>query len=166
MEMVQRVRAASDAKMDGNFCLIARSDARAIEGLDKAIDRMKAYVDAGADMIFPEAMKSEKEFEAVRAAIDVPILANMTEFGKSRLLNTKELEALGFNVVIYPVTTLRLAMGEVDRGLDAILRDGDQNAILDRMQHRLDLYDLLRYEDYSRFDQDLFNFEVGDTPMK
>ena len=164
--MIQRVRAAADAKLDGNFCLIARSDARAIEGLDKAIDRMKAYVDAGADMIFPEAMTSEKEFEAVRSAIDVPILANMTEFGKSRLLNKKELANLGFNLVIYPVTTLRLAMGEVDRGLDAIVRDGDQNAILDRMQHRKDLYDLLRYEDYNKFDQALFNFEVSDTPME
>lgn len=163
--MVQRVRAASDAKMDSNFCLIARSDARAVEGLEKSIDRMKAYVDAGADMIFPEAMRSEKEFEAIRAAIEVPILANMTEFGISRLLNKSELENLGFNVVIYPVTTLRLAMGEVDRGLDAILKDGDQNGILDRMQHRRDLYDLLRYEDYNKFDQDLFNFEVTDTPM-
>lgn len=164
--MVQRVRAAADAKMDTNFCLIARSDARAIEGLDKAIDRMKAYVDAGADMIFPEAMKSEKEFEAVRAAIDVPILANMTEFGKSRLLNKTELEDLGFNLVIYPVTTLRLAMGEVSRGLDAILRDGDQNGILDKMQHRKELYDLLRYEEYNKFDKALFNFEVGDTPLE
>ena len=165
VEMVQRIRAASDAKMDDNFCLIARSDARAMEGLDRAIDRMKAYVDAGADMIFPEAMKSEKEFETVRAEIDVPILVNMTEFGKSRLLNIKELENLGFNVVIYPVTTLRLAMGEVARGLDALIRDGDQNGILERMQHRKDLYDLLRYEDYSKFDQSLFNFEVKDTPM-
>jgi len=163
--MVQRVRAASDAKMDSNFCLIARSDARAVEGLDKSIDRMKAYIDAGADMIFPEAMRSEKEFEAVRAAIDVPILANMTEFGKSRLLNKTELENLGFNVVIYPVTTLRLAMGEVDRGLNSILKHGDQNAILDKMQHRKDLYDLLRYEEYNKFDQGLFNFEVTDTPM-
>jgi len=77
--MIQRVKAAAEAKRDPNFVLIARSDARAVEGLDKAIDRMKAYVDAGADMIFPEAMKSEKEFEAVRAALDVPILANMTE---------------------------------------------------------------------------------------
>jgi methylisocitrate lyase len=165
VEMVQRIRAASDAKMDDNFCLIARSDARAIEGLDRAIDRMKAYVDAGADMIFPEAMTSEKEFEAVRAEIDVPIVANMTEFGKSRLLNIKELENLGFNVVIYPVTTLRLAMGEVARGLDTLIKDGDQNAILDKMQHRIDLYDLLRYKDYGKFDQNLFNFGVNDTPM-
>ncbi|MEX0644145.1 MAG: methylisocitrate lyase [Parvularculaceae bacterium] len=165
-DMVQRVKAAADAKRDPNFVLIARSDARAVEGLDKAIDRMKAYVDAGADMIFPEAMADEKEFEKVRKAIKVPILANMTEFGKSRLLNVKELEALGFNLVIYPVTTLRLAMGACDRGLDRILKDGDQNAILDEMQHRKELYDLLRYEDYNKFDQSIYNFQVGDTPKK
>lgn len=164
--MVQRVRAAAEAKRDPNFLLIARSDARAVEGLGRAIDRMKAYVDAGAEMIFPEAMKDEKEFEKVRAALSVPILANMTEFGKSRLLNKKELENLGFNLVIYPVTTLRLAMGAAERGLDAILKDGDQNGVLDQMQHRKDLYDLLRYEDYNKFDQSIFNFEVGDTPKE
>lgn len=162
--MIQRVKAAAEAKRDPNFVLIARSDARAVEGLDKALDRMKAYVDAGADMIFPEAMKDEKEFEAVRKAINVPILANMTEFGKSRLLNRRELESLGFNLVIYPVTTLRLAMYGAERGLDAILKDGDQNGVLDIMQHRRDLYDLLRYEDYNKFDQSIFNFDVGDTP--
>ncbi|MCB2114086.1 MAG: methylisocitrate lyase [Parvularculaceae bacterium] len=164
--MVKRVKAAAEAKRDPNFILIARSDARAVEGLDKAIDRMKAYIDAGADMIFPEAMKDEKEFEAVRAALDAPILANMTEFGKSRLLNKKELENLGFNLVIYPVTTLRLAMFGAEKGLDAILDDGDQNGVLNIMQHRRDLYDLLRYEDYNRFDSSIFNFHVGDTPLK
>ena len=163
-EMVQKIGASAGARLDKSFCLIARSDARAVEGLDKAIDRMKAYVDAGADMIFPEALADEKEFEAVRSAIKVPLLANMTEFGKSRLLNRKELETLGYNLVIYPVTTLRLAMGEVDRGLEVLLRDGDQTGILDRMQHRKDLYDLLRYEDYNRYDQNLFNFRIGDTP--
>ncbi|GAB4522677.1 MAG: methylisocitrate lyase [Amphiplicatus sp.] len=164
--MVRRVKAAVDARRDANFVVIARSDARAVEGLEKAVDRMKAYVDAGADMIFPEAMQSEKEFEAVRKAIDVPLLANMTEFGKSRLLNKKELENLGFNLVIYPVTTLRLAMFGAEKGLDAILKDGDQNGALDIMQHRRDLYDLLRYEDYNQFDQSIFNFEVGDTPKE
>ncbi|MCG6929235.1 MAG: methylisocitrate lyase [Desulfofustis sp.] len=163
--MIQRLRAASEARLDRNFCLIARCDARAVEGLDKAIERMKAYIDAGADMIFPEALENEKEFEAVRAAIDAPLLANMTEFGKSRLLNKAELKNLGYNAVIYPVTTLRLAMGEVDRGLDAILRDGDQNNILGCMQHRRDLYELLRYEDYNRYDRELFNFELNDTPQ-
>jgi methylisocitrate lyase len=162
--MVKRVKAAAEAKRDPNFVLIARSDARAVEGLDQAIDRMKAYVDAGADMIFPEAMANEKEFEAVRRAIKVPMLANMTEFGKSRLLNKKELENLGFNLVIYPVTTLRLAMGAVDRGLDRILAEGDQNGLLDQMQHRRDLYDVLRYHDYNQFDQSIYNFQVSDTP--
>lgn len=162
--MVKRVKAAAEARRDSNFILIARSDARAVEGLDQAIDRMKAYVDAGADMLFPEALQSEKEFEAVRKAISVPMLANMTEFGKSRLLNKTELENLGFNLVIYPVTTLRLAMGAVDRGLDRILKDGDQNALLDEMQHRRDLYDLLRYHDYNQFDQSIYNFQVTDTP--
>jgi len=118
-------------------------------------------------MIFPEALTSEKEFETVRSAIDVPLLANMTEFGKSRLLNKRELEDLGYNMVIYPVTTLWLAIGEVDRGrLEAILENGDQKAILGRMQHRKDLYDLLRYEDYNRYDRNLFNFRVGDTPLE
>lgn len=162
--MVKRVRAAAEAKRDPNFILIARSDARAVEGLDKAIDRMKAYVDAGADMIFPEAMKDEKEFEAVRKALSVPILANMTEFGKSRLLNKTELEDLGFNLVIYPVTTLRLAMFGAEKGLDAILKDGDQNGVLEIMQHRRDLYDLLKYHEYNKFDESLYNFQVGDTP--
>ena len=111
-------------------------------------------------------MKDEKEFEAVRAALDVPILANMTEFGKSRLLNKTELENLGFNLVIYPVTTLRLAMFGAEKGLDAILKDGDQNGVLDIMQHRRDLYDLLGYEDYNKYDTSLFNFTVGDTPME
>ena len=164
--MLQRVKAAADAKRDPNFILIARSDARAVEGLDQAIDRMKAYVDAGADMIFPEAMKDEGEFEAVRAALDVPILANMTEFGKSRLLSKTELENLGFNLVIYPVTTLRLAMGAADRGLDHILEHGDQNGILDQMQHRRDLYDALRYHDYNVFDESIYNFQVVDTPTE
>lgn len=163
--MVQRVRAAAEARRDPNFVLIARSDARAVEGLDQAIDRMKAYVDAGADMIFPEALANETEFEAVRRAISAPLLANMTEFGKSRLLNKRELENLGFNLVIYPVTTLRLAMFGAEKGLDAILQDGDQNGVLDIMQHRRDLYDLLRYHDYNQFDQSIFNFQVGDTPQ-
>ena len=163
-ESFNRIKAAVDARLDEDFVIMARTDALAVEGLQSAIDRAAACAEAGADMIFPEALANEKEFEAVRSAIKVPLLANMTEFGKSRLLNRKELENLGYNMVIYPVTTLRLAMGEVDRGLEAILNDGDQTAILDRMQHRKDLYDLLRYEEYNRYDRDLFNFRVGDNP--
>ena len=159
-EMVRRVRAAAEARRDPDFVLIARSDARAVEGLEPAIARMKAYVDAGADMIFPEALQGPAEFEAVREALDVPLLANMTEFGKSPLLSKSELEALGYNLVIYPVTTLRLAMHAVTEGLSEIRASGTQEALLDRMQHRRDLYRLLRYEDYTAFDKDVFDFEV------
>ncbi len=159
-EVVKKIKAAANAKRDPNFILIARTDARASEGLDKAIDRAKAYVDAGADMIFPEAMQDEKEFEAMRKAVKAPLLANMTEFGKSRLFSAKELEGLGYNLVIYPVTTLRLAMGAIDRGLDTILKEGSQESLLGVMQHRKDLYALLRYEDYNSFDQNIFNFKL------
>ncbi len=159
-EMVRRVRAAADAKRDPDFVLIARTDARAIEGLDSAIDRAKAYVDAGADMIFPEALTGPAEFEAMRKALDVPLLANMTEFGKSELLTAQQLSDLGYNVVIYPVTTLRLAMKAAEDGLKTIRQEGTQAGILDRMQHRRDLYALLRYEDYNDFDQSIFNFRV------
>lgn len=159
-DVVKKIAAAAKAKRDPNFILIARTDARASEGLEKAIDRAKAYVDAGADMIFPEAMADESEFEAMRKALKVPLLANMTEFGKSKLLTTAQLENLGYNLVIYPVTTLRLAMGAIDRGLDVIKTEGTQESLLDVMQHRKDLYALLRYEDYNSFDQNIFNFTI------
>jgi methylisocitrate lyase len=158
--MVQKVKAAADAKTDENFVLIARTDARGVEGLDKALDRAKAYVDAGADMIFPEAMKDESEFEAFRKAVDVPLLANMTEFGKSRLLNKSELKSLGYNMVIYPVTTQRLAMHAVEKGLDTIAAKGSQEGVLDQMQTRKRLYEVLHYEDYNAYDSSLYNFKI------
>lgn len=159
-EVVRKIRAAAKGRRDGNFVLIARTDARAAEGLDKAIDRAKAYVDAGADMIFPEAMQDEGEFAAMRKALSVPLLANMTEFGKSKLLTTQQLTALGYNVVIYPVTTLRIAMGAVERGLDVIMKEGSQESLVPQMQTRKELYELIRYEDYNAFDQGIFNFKV------
>ncbi len=156
----RRIKAAADAKRDPGFLICARTDARAIEGLDAAIDRAKAYVDAGAEMIFPEAMRDESEFEAMRKALDVPILANMTEFGKSRLLSVQELENLGINMVIYPVTSLRLMMKAVEDNFDRIKADGHQNNVIEAMQTRAELYELLRYEDYNSFDTGLFNFKV------
>src|SRR5262245_47238098 len=104
-------------------------------------------------MVFPEALADEREFAAFRAAIDVPILANMTEFGKSKLLDVATLESLGVNMVIYPVTTLRLAMGAIERGLKTILETGTQASLLGEMQHRQRLYELLRYEEYGEFDR-------------
>ncbi|MCB0346596.1 MAG: methylisocitrate lyase [Bdellovibrionales bacterium] len=163
-EMAMKVRAAAEARRDKNFLIIARTDARASEGLDAAVNRAKRYVDAGAEMIFPEALKDEKEFEAFRKAVDVPLLANMTEFGKSPLLDKETLEGLGFNIVIYPVTTLRLAMGAVERGLKQIKEKGTQQDLLDQMQTRKRLYEVVQYESYNDFDSSIFNFKLeGDA---
>lgn len=159
-EMVRKVRAAASAKIDPNFQIIARTDARAKEGLEKTIDRIKSYVDAGANIIFPEALKDESEFEAVRKAIDVPLLANMTEFGKSKLLTRTELENLGFNIVIYPVTTQRLAMKNVEDGLNHIKNIGDQIDIVKNMQSRKRLYEIIDYEKYNEIDNSIFNFDL------
>lgn len=160
-DMVRKIQAGHKGKaLDPNFLLIARTDARASEGLDAAIERAKRYVDAGADMIFPEALADEKEFEKFRKEVKAPLLANMTEFGKSRLLTAKELESFGFNLVIYPVTTLRLAMGAVQRGLARIKADGTQENVVPEMQTRKELYELTEYERYNEFDQSIFNFKV------
>lgn len=159
-DMVKKVKAAAEAKTDTNFLLIARTDAKTVEGIDKAIDRAKAYVDAGADMIFPEALYNEKEFEVFRNAIDVPLLANMTEFGKSKLLTTSQLENFGYNIVIYPVTLQRLAMLAVENGLDSIKQKGTQEGLLEQMQTRKRLYEVLKYDQYNQYDSDIFNFEL------
>jgi methylisocitrate lyase len=157
---VRRIKAAVAARRDPGFVIAARTDAAAVAGMDEAIDRAKAYAEAGADLIFPEAMAGEADFERFRAAIDVPILANMTEFGKSKLLGTKTLENLGINVVIYPVTLLRLAMHAAETGLAALAEQGTQAGLLEAMQHRRDLYDLLDYEAYNAFDTGIYNFEL------
>ena len=159
-EMCRKLRAAAAAKRDANFLLIARTDARAPEGLDSAVARAKAYADSGADMIFPEALQTEAEFETFRAAIDLPLLANMTEFGKSPLLSTDQLEALGFNVVIYPMTLMRLALSAIDDGLATLKQEGQQSTLVERMWTRSRLYEALGYSAYNQFDQDIFNFEL------
>ena len=159
-EMIKKVQRCFSSKKDNNFKIIARSDARNVEGLDKMIDRCKSYIDSGAEIIFPEALKDEKEFEIVRKSLSCYLLANMTEFGKSKLLNYKELENLGYNIVIYPVTTQRLAMKNVEDGLKAIFADGHQNNIIDKMQTRKRLYDLVEYEKYNSLDEKIYNFNT------
>ena len=124
------------------------------------IDRCKSYIDAGAEIVFPEALKDESEFEKVRKSLDCYLLANMTEFGKSKLLDFKKLEELGYNIVIYPVTTQRLAMKSVEDGLRAIFADGHQNNIIDKMQTRKRLYDLVEYEKYNSLDEKIYNFST------
>jgi methylisocitrate lyase len=162
-EMVKRLRAAVTARRDPNFVICARTDAAAIEGVPAAIERAKAYADAGADLIFTEALATPADFEQFRTAVDTPLLANMTEFGKSELLTARQLSDIGYNVVIYPVTTLRLAMHAVEAGLREIDSAGTQSGLLDRMQHRSRLYELLRYADYNQFDTELYNFDLRGT---
>jgi methylisocitrate lyase len=157
---IKRIRAAADARRDPNLLIMARTDIRAVEGLQAAIDRAKALVDAGADAIFPEAMKDLSEFEAVRKAIDVPMLANMTEFGKSELFTTEQLEGVGVNIVIYPVSLLRLAMGAAERGLDTLVAEGSLNSEVANMQTRARLYELNDYAGYNSFDESVFNFAL------
>ena len=159
-EMARKIMAAADAKQDPNFVLFARTDSRASEGLQAAIDRANAYVDAGADAIFPEALRDEKEFEQFRSAIDIPMMANMTEFGKSRLMSAKELENLGYNLVIYPTTTLRLAMAAIREGLTQLAESGTQSKLVDKLLTRKELYELIHYEDYNNYDQSVYNFKI------
>ena len=148
-EMVKKIKDCVRSRKDKNFLIIARTDANSVEGLDKTLERIKAYENAGADMIFPEAMKDESEFEKVRKVSKGYLLANMTEFGKSKLLNKTQLENLGYNLVIYPVSTQRLAMQNVEVGLKSIFNDGHQNNVIDKMQTRKRLYELVEYEKYN-----------------
>ena len=159
-KMVNKIKECVKAKKDKNFKIIARSDAKAVEGIDKMINRCKAYIDAGAEIIFPEALANEKEFETVKKSLDCYLLANMTEFGKTKLLNYKDLENLGYNIVIYPVTTQRLAMKSVEDGLRAIFEDGHQNNIVDKMQTRKRLYEIVEYEKYNSLDEKIYNFST------
>ena len=158
--MIKKIKECIKATKDKNFKVIARSDAKSVEGIDKMIDRCKAYVDAGAEVIFPEALADERDFEKVRKSLDCYLLANMTEFGKSKLLNKTELENLGYNLVIYPVSTQRLAMQNVENGLKSIFNDGHQNNIIDKMQTRKRLYELVEYEKYNTSDKKITDFST------
>ncbi|CAM3909955.1 methylisocitrate lyase [Isoptericola cucumis] len=159
---LQRVRAAAAARRDENLLIMARTDIRAVAGLGAAIDRAKALVDAGADAIFPEAMADLAEFEAVASALDVPVLANMTEFGKSELFTARQLADAGVALVIYPVSMLRLAMGAAERGLDALRAEGSLASQVPAMQTRARLYELVDYAGYGAFDAGVYDFSLDD----
>jgi len=154
----KRIRAAADARRDPNFLIMARTDIRATDGLEAAQQRAKALVEAGADAIFPEAMKDLSEFEAVATAVDVPVLANMTEFGKSELFTRRQLGDAGVQLIIYPVTLLRVAMGAAERALDEIAETGTQAGQVEGMQTRARLYELLDYAAYNTFDEGIFTY--------
>lgn len=160
---LKRIRAAVDGRRDPDFLIMARTDIRGVEGMAAAVDRAKALADAGADAIFPEAMDSLEEFAAIRAAVDVPILANMTEFGKSELFTHAQLADVGVNVVIHPVSLLRLAMGAAARALDELGTGGTLAPVVPEMQTRADLYELIDYEGYSSFDAGVYTFDLDNN---
>ena len=160
---VNRIRAAVQARRDPDFVIMARTDIRGVEGLQAALDRAKALVDAGADAIFAEAMADLSEFEAMRAAVDVPILANMTEFGKSDLFTVPQLQDVGVNMVIFPVSLQRIAMGAIERALDALSADGSLASQVPQMQTRARLYELVDYAAYGEFDADVFTFDLSNN---
>jgi methylisocitrate lyase len=159
--MCAKLRAAVAAKSDPSLVILARTDARGVTGMADAIDRAKQYLDAGADWIFPEALESKEEFEQFARAIEAPLVANMTEFGKSPLLTLEELAELGYSAVLYPVTLLRVALKASEAALNLIAADGTQQDILDLMQTREELYDLLDY----RFFEERNRAHAANEPM-
>lgn len=152
-QMVSKLRAAVESKRDKSFMIIARTDAYGIEGIDGAIERAKAYVQAGADAIFPEGLTSVGEFETFRKAISVPLLANMTEFGKTPLIPASQFEELGYEMVIFPVTALRVMLKAVEEFYSDLLATGTQAGWIDKMRTRKELYDTIDYADYTAKDE-------------
>ena len=147
-EMVDRIKAAVDAKTDANFVLMARTDAAAVEGLDAAIERAVAYVEAGADMVFPEAMKSLEDYRKVKAAVKVPILANLTEFGSTPFFTTDDLRGAGVDIALYCCGAYRAMNKAALHFYETVRRDGTQKNIIDTLQTRAELYDFLGYHAY------------------
>ncbi len=156
-EMVDRIKAAVDARTDPDFFIMARTDAFAQEGLEKAIERSKAYVAAGADGIFAEAIKTEEHYRAFAEALDVPILANITEFGQTELWNKEELGEWGADMVLYPLSAFRAMNKAAELVYQSILANGDQKAVVDTMQTRMELYDYLGYHAYEQKLDELFS---------
>ena len=154
-EFVQRIRAAVRARSNPDFVICARTDARGVSGFDDAVDRANACLDAGADLIFPEALTSEEEFARFAAAVPGPLLANMTEFGKTPLISAARFGELGYAAVIFPMTGFRLALKALREGYQELLRTGTQRGLLPEMDTRADLYALLRYPEYERLDAEL-----------
>lgn len=158
-EMCAKLRAAVSARRDPSLVIIARTDARGVHDLSEAIERAKRYLDAGADWIFPEALTDRAEFEEFADEFDAPLIANMTEFGKSPLFTLDELADLGYAGVLYPVTLMRVAMKAVEAAIALLATDGTQTELLDVMQSRQELYDLLGYADYEDRDRLYFSGE-------
>ncbi|MBI4350204.1 MAG: methylisocitrate lyase [Elusimicrobia bacterium] len=152
-QMVRKIRTAALSREDGNFLIIARTDARSVESFDCAVARAKAYAAAGADLIFPEALVNKAEFADFARKVKTPLLANMTEFGVSPLLSSKELFKMGYKVVIYPMGAFRTTMKACEGFYTSLQKAGTQAALLGKMQTRKELYELLDYDSYARLDE-------------
>lgn len=153
---VRRIRAAVDARRDDDFVIIARTDARAVHGMGEALDRARAFADAGADVIFPEALEGRHEYEAFRAATSLPLMINLNEFGRAEPLSLAQVADLGYEIAIYPMTLMRLAMGAVERGIDSLREHGTQRSLVAGMQTKERLYEVLEYDAYGDFDDKVF----------
>jgi methylisocitrate lyase len=149
-EMVDRIKAAVDARTDDNFSIMARTDAIAIEGIDAAIERVQAYIAAGADLIFPEAIRSLDDYKKFSAAVSKPILANITEFGLTPLFNREELGANGVSMILYPLSAFRAMNKAAENVYEAIRREGTQANVIDSMQTREELYERINYYEYEK----------------
>ncbi len=158
-EMCERIKSAVDARVDENFVIMARTDALAVEGMDSAVDKAAAFVEAGADMIFPEALNTLEQYQTFSAVVDVPILANITEFGATPLFNKSELHDSGVDMVLYPLSAFRAMSKAALNVYEHILADGDQIQVVDSMQTRMELYDFLDYHQYEQKLDELFNKE-------
>lgn len=154
-QMQQKIAAACEARTDPDFVIMARTDARSVEGIEAAVRRARAYVEAGADAVFPEGLEREEEFTIFRDALDVPLLANMTEFGKTPIIPAERFAALGYNLVIFPMTAFRVMLASVGEAYAELKRSGTQTELLDRMRTRQELYDLIDYASYDRLDRNL-----------
>ena len=160
-EMVDRIKAAVDARIDKSFFIMARTDAFAQEGLEAAVERAKAYVAAGADGIFAEAVKTEEHYRAFSEALDVPILANITEFGQTELWNKEQLGEWGAAMVLYPLSAFRAMNKAAETVYQSILEEGDQRKVVDIMQTRMELYDYLNYHTFEQKLDALFSEKKG-----
>lgn len=152
-EMVQKIQMIK--QVAPSIVIVARTDARAVEGLDQAITRTKAYIEAGADAIFPEALQDEEEFKQFSQEIDIPLLANMTEFGKTPYYTVEEFEKMGYQMVIYPVTSMRVAAKAYERVFQLIKEEGTQKEALKDMQPRSELYETISYDDFEALDKNI-----------
>ncbi len=164
-EMVDRIKAAVDGRTDERFVIMARTDAHAVEGQQAAIDRAAAYVEAGADMIFAEALTELDEYEQFTSAIGVPVLANLTEFGRTPMFTTQELAGVGVRLALYPLGATRAAVAAAQNVYRSIRAEGTQKSVIDTMQTRDELYDVLGYHDYENKLDELFaeqGLETGD----